>query len=336
MKSIDRYSVPRGRCGPTTSFPPPSRSLFTVCDARMELPLLTPEDGPLPLRDLFPDDAWTAKLAVAPGTVYGNRWEQMATNARPVSVVPVPYEPPFVPVDSSPRCYLDLRSGGVSLGRVVVELRPDAAPLAARNFEQLCAYGVYKGAIFHRIFADFCVQGGDYNQRCGMVCDTPDACFDLSQVTYTEGGRSIYSDRSDGTFADEYSDLRHARGSVSMSNRGRPDSNGSQFFFCITPPDAPPEHLDGKYTVFGQVLEGYSILAALSSVARKDGTTLQRVVCEGCGVMPPASRRAAGVSTANSRMAVVRCAASARAHRKQTRVRQTCCARHSGARVLML
>lgn len=275
--------------------------------------LLTPEEGPLPQRDLFPDDEWTAKLAVAPGTVYGNRWEQMRTNAQPVRVVPVPYEPPFASADDNPRCFLDIRSGGVSLGRVVVELRPDVAPLACRNFEQLCAYGVYKGAIFHRVFADFIIQGGDYNLRCELVCDSADACFDLAQVEYTPGGRSIYSDRADGTFVDECSDsLRHARGTLSMSNRGRPDTNGSQFFFCITPPDAPPRHLDGKYTVFGQVLEGFSILAALSSVARKDGTTLQRVVCEDCGVAP-AARRAAVVPAASARRATIRCAA--RPHR---------------------
>ena len=248
--------------------------------------LLTPEEGPLPEHEMFPADEWTAKLAVAPGTVYGNRWEQMRTNAAEVKVVPVDYAPPYTPVDGNPQCYLDFRSGGVSLGRVVVELRPEAAPLACHNFEQLCSAGVYKGSIFHRVFADFIVQGGDYNQRCNLVCDDPDACFDLSLVEYTLGGRSIYSDSPDGYFRDEFSDLRHCRGTLSMSNRGRPDSNGSQFFLCTAPAEEPPRHLDGRYTVFGQVLEGYSILAALNSVARKDGTTFQRVVCEGCGVMP--------------------------------------------------
>ena len=160
---------------------------------------------------------------------------------------------------------------------------------------------MYKGSIFHRIFTDFIVQGGDYNQRCNLVCDDADACFDLGQVEYTPGGRSIYSDRPDGTFVDEFSALRHCRGTLSMSNRGRPDSNGSQFFLTTAPADEPPRHLDGRYTVFGQVLDGFSILAALNSVARKDGTTVQRVVCEGCGVLPT-RRAASGAAMASARM----------------------------------
>lgn len=141
-------------------------------------------EGPLPARDLFPDDAWTAKLAVAPvrgrartsrapafrclrsrgarrqGTVYGNRWEQQMTNAVALEVGPSgAYTPPFASgPPSNPRCFLAIRAGGVSLGRVVFELRADVAPLAAENFRALCAFRVYKGAILHRIFPDFVVQ----------------------------------------------------------------------------------------------------------------------------------------------------------------------------------
>jgi hypothetical protein len=94
------------------------------------------------------------------GTVYGNRWEQMRTNASALRVAaPGSYEPPFPRGPASnPVCYLGVRAGGVSLGRVVLELRADAAPLAAENFRALCDFGVYKGAIFHRIFPEFVVQ----------------------------------------------------------------------------------------------------------------------------------------------------------------------------------
>ncbi len=96
----------------------------------------------------------------AQGTVYGNSWEQRQTNAAAVRVTPVPYVPPLgAPLASNPRCYMSVRAGGVSLGRVVFELRADAAPVAAENFAKLCEFGVYKGAIFHRIFSEFIVQG---------------------------------------------------------------------------------------------------------------------------------------------------------------------------------
>jgi hypothetical protein len=121
------------------------------------------------------------------------------------------------------------------------------------------------------------------------VCppDEPEECFDLSLVPFQAGGRSIYTDRPDGFFRDEPSALRHARGAVSLSNPGRADANGSQFFVTIAPPGAPVQHLDGKYTVFAQVIAGYEIMEALGAVGRKDGTTLQRVVIEECGVLPP-------------------------------------------------
>ena len=92
--------------------------------------------------------------------MYGNRWEQMRTNAAALTVGPRgDYAPPFpLGPASNPRVYLGIRAGGVELGRVVVELRADAAPLAAENFRALCEFGVYKGAIFHRIFPEFIVQ----------------------------------------------------------------------------------------------------------------------------------------------------------------------------------
>jgi hypothetical protein len=77
--------------------------------------------------------------------VYGNAWEQRRTNSVALRVEAVPYSPPFTPLDTNPRCYLNIRSAGVSLGRVVFELRVDAAPVACENFLQLCTFGVYKG-----------------------------------------------------------------------------------------------------------------------------------------------------------------------------------------------
>lgn len=136
--------------------------------------------------------------------------------------------------------------------------------------------------------------------------DAPEECFDLSLVPFQPGGRSIYSDRGDGLFADEASGLRHARGTLSMSNPGRADANGSQWFVTIGDDTA---HLDGKYVVFGQVLQGYEIMKALGKVGRKDGTTVQRVVCDECGELPqgwtpPQARARAGAAWGGRRLRV--------------------------------
>ena len=264
------------------------------------------------------------------------------TNAATLEVGPAgDYAPPFAPgPESNPRCYLGIRAGGVSLGRVVFELRADCAPVAAENFRALCAFGVYKGSIIHRVFPDTLVQGGDYHRRCGIVCppDSPDDCFDLSLVPYQPGGRSIYGDRADGLFADEASGLRHARGTLSMSNPGRPDANGSQWFVTIGDDTA---HLDGKYVVFGQVLAGYEIMKALGRVGRKDGTTLQRVVCEDCGELPrgwqPPQARAQGAAVGRGRLRVA-CAARAPPRSAQRRAPLRCAAgraMHARAPVLL-
>ena len=106
--------------------------------------------------------------------MYGNRWEQQITNSLALQIEPVGnYTPPFAPgPPSNPRVFMGIRAAGVSLGRVVLELRADVAPVAAENFRALCAFGVYKGAILHRIFPDFVVQArGDADdaraRRCG-------------------------------------------------------------------------------------------------------------------------------------------------------------------------
>ena len=215
--------------------------------------------------------------------MYGNTWEKRRTDAMELRVAPVPdYKPPFDVNPANPTVFLAFRSGGLSLGRVVLELKADVAPVTAANFASLCEYRVYKGCICHRIFPGFILQGGDYHRRCELTCppDAPDGeCFDLSLVPFAPGGRSIYSDREDGLFDDENFLLRHtARGVLSMSNCGA-NTNGSQFFVTLGP--EPTDHLDGKYVAFGQVLSGFEILAALGAVGREtDGSTTQRVVIE--------------------------------------------------------
>ena len=117
--------------------------------------------------------------------------------------------------------YMDL-----TYGRVVIQLRPDVAPKTVARIKELARQGFYDGTPFHRVIPNFMAQGGD------------------PTGTGTGGsGRRLEA---------EFSALKHQRGTVSMARASDVNSADSQFFICF----APAPHLDGQYTVFGQVVEG--------------------------------------------------------------------------------
>lgn len=131
-----------------------------------------------------------------------------------------------------------------SRGNVVCELFAKDAPYTVNNFVCLSRDGFYDGTSFHRVIPDFMVQGGD-----------PEG---------TGRGGPGYK------FADELQPgkyRKHQRGSLSMANAG-PNTNGSQFFITHVMTD----WLDGKHTVFGQVISGQEIVDAV-----KQGDSLKRV-----------------------------------------------------------
>src|SRR5437763_7394102 len=111
-------------------------------------------------------------------------------------------------------------------GAIEIELFDEDAPKTVENFLDLARKGFYDGVIFHRVIKDFMVQGGD--------------------PTGTGTGGPGYA------FEDEFNEHKIVRGALAMANAG-PNTNGSQFFIVTT--DAAP-WLDGKHTVFGQVVDG--------------------------------------------------------------------------------
>ena len=116
-------------------------------------------------------------------------------------------------------------------GTIRIELFAEQVPKTVGNFEKLCEKKFYDGLTFHRVIADFMIQGG-----------CPDG-------TGTGGPGYRFEDEFDD-------DLRHdGPGILSMANAG-PNTNGSQFFITHT---ATP-HLDGKHSVFGRVLEGQDVV----------------------------------------------------------------------------
>ncbi|UOV00996.1 peptidylprolyl isomerase [Pseudoxanthomonas mexicana] len=133
-----------------------------------------------------------------------------------------------------------------SRGPIKIELYPDKAPLTVANFVNLAKRGFYDGLNFHRVIADFMIQGG---------------CPEGSG----RGGPGY-------RFEDETTNgVRHERGVLSMANAG-PNTNGSQFFIT----HVPTPWLDGKHTVFGKVIEGLDVVDAV-----KQGDLITKVTIEG-------------------------------------------------------
>ncbi len=140
-----------------------------------------------------------------------------------------------------------------SMGTVVVKLFSKEAPLTVKNFVGLATgerewrnpatgqsskAALYPGTIFHRVIDGFMIQGGD----------------PLGNGTGDPGYR----------FPDEVNRrVFDHPGILAMANSG-PNTNGSQFFITV----ANPRHLDGRHTIFGEVVKGYEVVAAISKVPR--------------------------------------------------------------------
>jgi peptidyl-prolyl cis-trans isomerase B (cyclophilin B) len=129
------------------------------------------------------------------------------------------------------------------LGEIRIELLPELAPATVANFAKLASEGFYDGSQFHRVIPGFMIQGGDPNTK---QADTRQ---------YGKGGPGY-------TIEDEFSDLPHRRGIVSMANTGTPHTGGSQFF--ILHGDAP--HLDGRHAAFGRVVAGLDVVDAIAAL----------------------------------------------------------------------
>ncbi|HEX2030563.1 MAG TPA: peptidylprolyl isomerase [Actinomycetota bacterium] len=145
-------------------------------------------------------------------------------------------------------------------GTVAVELFARQAPVSVNNFVFLAREGFYDGVTFHRVIEGFMIQGGD-PEGTGM------------------GGPGY-------AFQDEFrEDLRFDRpGLLAMANAG-PNTNGSQFFITVT----TPEHLNGRHTIFGRVVEGYDVVERISRLptdardAPREPVRIERLTIEETG-----------------------------------------------------
>ena len=139
--------------------------------------------------------------------------------------------PPDLTIDSSKNYLVTMET---NRGTIELELYPEHAPVTVNNFVFLINEGFYDGVTFHRVIANFMIQGGD--------------------PTGTGRGGPGYRFQ-DETYGNP---LKHGTGVLSMANAG-PNTNGSQFFIT----HAPQPHLDGKHTVFGKVVAGMDVVNAI-------------------------------------------------------------------------
>mmetsp|Transcript_31927 Transcript_31927/g.61441 ORF Transcript_31927/g.61441 Transcript_31927/m.61441 type:complete len:333 (+) Transcript_31927:94-1092(+) len=231
-------------------------------------------------------------LPLAPGGVYSVKWEARRKLSKQIDVDPIAYETPYPINLSNPFCFLELRSGGYYLGRVVVELKADICPITCQNFQQLCEYKCYTGSMM-AVWPGTKLQGGDFTERDPLVWDPEDPeCFDFDNLLpgAPSGGQSVFEEPY---FADENFDLSHSgAGVLTMANAG-PNTNGSKFIITMR----SLKEMDGVNVAFGQVVEGFDVVWALSKVGRpdQDGTTSQRVTIEGCGLLPSDFKPAANL-----------------------------------------
>lgn len=123
-------------------------------------------------------------------------------------------------------------------GTIVVAFFPDVAPGHVENFKKLSKEKFYDGVKFHRVIRNFMIQCGD-----------PLTKDDDQQARWGTGGPGY-------TIKAEFNDKPHLPGTLSMARTADPNSAGSQFFIC----HKKVPHLDGQYTVFGQVAEGMDVV----------------------------------------------------------------------------
>lgn len=132
-----------------------------------------------------------------------------------------------------------------NLGSISIKLFPKIAPQACENFIELAKKGYYDGTIFHRVIKNFMIQGGD-------------------PTGTGRGGESIWKK----DFEDEFkpNTVFDRGGILAMANRG-PNTNGSQFFITTV----PTPWLNGRHTIFGEVVSGFETLKTIENTQTKRG-----------------------------------------------------------------
>jgi cyclophilin family peptidyl-prolyl cis-trans isomerase len=129
-------------------------------------------------------------------------------------------------------------------GNIIISFRDDVAPKTVANFENLTKSGFYDGTIFYRITPGFIIQGGDPNTKNG------------SRNTWGNGDAGY-------TIPPEFSNLKHTKYMVSMAHRAADINSASSQFFIVL---GNTPLLDGKYTIFGEVVSGQDVVDKITLI----------------------------------------------------------------------
>ncbi len=148
-----------------------------------------------------------------------------------------------------PRYKMIVKQEGKVLGEIILELCPDIAPKHVANFDSLVKIGFYNGLAFHRVIPGFMIQGGDPSSK-----DQPRTSWGMGMP-------------GQHTVPKEFNKTHHARGILSAARSNDENSATSQFFICVA--DAP--FLDGKYSVYGEVLKGMEVADLVVNSPRDAG-----------------------------------------------------------------
>jgi len=155
-------------------------------------------------------------------------------------------EPPKLPFDAAKSYFWIIET---NLGTIRIKLMPKVAPMHVSSTIYLSRLGFYDGVVFHRVIPGFMAQGGD---PTGKGSGGPGYEYD------GEIDKNVRHDRP---------------GLLSMANRGR-GTDGSQFFLTFV----PTPHLDGKHTIFGEVVDGMDVVKELEERGSQGGAPSERLV----------------------------------------------------------
>ena len=193
----------------------------------------------LPLASLFLLSGCTKEDAGNEGAIEG-----ITSAPKDDTVIEDQQEPAMKPRPSQPEMQIDVSKTYTAVlvtteGEITVKLLAKQTPLTVNNFVALAKDGFYNGTVFHRVIAEFMIQGGDPKGD-------------------GTGGPGY-------TFADEPFDGEYTRGTVAMANAG-PNTNGSQFFIMHQDYPLPP-----NYVIFGEVIEGMEVVDKIAQAPVKPG-----------------------------------------------------------------
>ena len=192
------------------------------------------------------------KISTAPVDAKGMPTERISIKRASIRDKPAPAPQPF-----STESVADLAGYRAvietSMGNIAVGFFPDRAPEHVRNFLRLASSGVYDGTALHRVARGFVIQGGHLPTRKEPLGET--------QQSYVRNLRP------------EFNDTPHDTGILSMARLDDPASANTSFFIVTARTTA----LDGKYTVFGRVVEGLDVVQKIEGVPVNGETPVTRI-----------------------------------------------------------